>query len=228
MSDISTILKEAVADTINQFQRNPFDFLYESDLEGLLYSILRAKCDEKNLRTTFNNGGTSINPVKTHYRYPSIIAHRQHIDIVVLETDKLDDHMVEKYAQQLYGTANKVHIPWHFPVRCAVEVKYLKVGDPILGKKGKVNNWWSDLKKLWELKKCADKMETKPFLGLGILFVQTEELWDWDKLNKDIQMTKCPDLPDAESGVFGIVVPPVQESGHTCWYFENDGLERNS
>ena len=66
-------LKRAVGDTVSEFMEHPVDFLYESDIQSLLFTKLRHemreiryKSEAKDVELLFKSV-RSINPVKTEY-----------------------------------------------------------------------------------------------------------------------------------------------------------------
>jgi hypothetical protein len=66
-------LKQAISETVSEFMANPVDFLYESDIQSLLFVKLRQemreiryKSEAKEVELLFKSV-RSINPVKTEY-----------------------------------------------------------------------------------------------------------------------------------------------------------------
>ena len=82
-------LKQAISGTVSEFMANPVDFLYESDIQSLLFANLRHemrevryKSEAKDVELLFKSV-RSVNPVKTEYPLtPS--GSKERFDVAVL------------------------------------------------------------------------------------------------------------------------------------------------
>ncbi len=142
------------------FQNNPFNYLYESDLQAYLYSLLDKGID-KTVKLKGEGKGlldghefeTSI--VKTEY--PS----KMRFDIALI-----DDHEAPDFKSVV---RSKYHneIFWVLPVKTAIEIKYRQLGERLLDK---INEAYADIDKII---KYMDETEKKEDIkGFSLYFVQ--------------------------------------------------------
>lgn len=143
-------LQSAVGETVLRFVAKPVDFLYESDIQSLLFAILRHemrdvryKSKAKDVEVFFKS--TDINPVKTEYPV-NLEGNRGRFDIAVLSSDHDPNFRI-----------------WWQPCRIAVEITLWQPDGTGAGP-------WDDVKKLqtyWQ----ASQARGLPFTGIAMLFV---------------------------------------------------------
>ena len=109
-SDIQNVFS-TLAGFVKQFQANPYVFLYESDLQGILFSkLLEGDSALLDLQTSdafrrqFNNDRTKITTSVWKTEYPSGIRY----DIAAIDRERCGS---DRY-------------PWNQPVSIAMEIKY--------------------------------------------------------------------------------------------------------
>ncbi|HUX28131.1 MAG TPA: hypothetical protein VMV39_05055 [Terracidiphilus sp.] len=166
-------LRCATRKTIAEFSASPMDFLYESDIQSLMFAKLR---DEMlYVRYKFETKDFEervgfipiINPVKSEY--PS----DRRFDIAVL-SEKPDP---------------TCHL-WLQPCRIAIEIKFWQVGSG-----GHPRRDVDELQLYWQ----ASKINGRPFTGIAMLFVQPaaeQRLEDCKKLGDIICNGSNPQFPD--------------------------------
>lgn len=162
--DTIAFFHKGISSAILRFQKNPFDFLYERDLQGLLFSSL---LDAFSGHVIEMNGGyhsvgaygdvCTIQTVPIKCEYPG----NEKFDVALLDHEALRvfDHRIAREE----GWKNDVF--WNQPVRAAVEIKYCQLNDNLRHRRDGVN---SDIEKL---RKYSQSRE-RPFLGISILFIQ--------------------------------------------------------
>jgi len=142
---------QSVTEVITEFSNNPADFLYEADLQCLLYTSLRRRFSPypippqaKELEKLFGYRPL-LNPVKSEFPY-NVDGLSAKFDVAIL------DHQQDPLRRI-----------WWQPCRFGIE---LKLWQP----DGTGNNIFSDLKKLKAYGEIA-KSRGKEFSGLALLFV---------------------------------------------------------
>lgn len=144
-------LEQAVSETVSEFRAHPVDFLYESDIQSLLFAKLRHemrevryKSEAKDVERLFKSV-PSINPVKTEYS-PNLGESRARFDVAVLS--------------ERQDPALKV---WNQFCRIAIELKLWQPdGTGALPK--------DDVEKLRSYRQaCNDN--GRPFTGIAMVFV---------------------------------------------------------
>lgn len=174
-SSVGDKVNEGINRVVMHFGTHPFDFLYESDIQGALYSALhdqfedlRFVPDKKLFRSRLHidrlEGG--VNPVKTEY--PGGIR----FDVAIIDTScPASDEGI-----------------WALPCRVGFEIKYWQVD----GTGGQVTG---DIRKLMHYQEQREK-QNLPFLGISLLFLQpgTQEHWllDYEILSSDLADLAIP------------------------------------
>lgn len=150
--EIYQALVESIGETVEAFQKQPYRYLYESDLQADLFANSR-----KYLPHTINIKGTG----QPSDSYDISIVHTEYasrIDLVCL--DPVASQFVEPKAHKGIDT-----YIYGLPVLVGVEIKYKKLGD-----KFGIEGCFSDLEKLDSLKK---KKQCQIAIVLG--FIQNEK-----------------------------------------------------
>ncbi|UCE24796.1 MAG: hypothetical protein JSU74_01735 [Candidatus Zixiibacteriota bacterium] len=164
-----------------EFQRSPFDFLYESDIQGLLYSRLREELKDDvtgmEAGTYYPDHFEKREQVKTSIvktEYPSAVKGLGlpgRFDIAVLN----DEKSYRRVDINIEGLANEIF--WNLPVTIGLEIKLFRPGDKI---SYMFNRFRADIEKLESYSK---KVES-PFFGRALLFVLSymkceEQIKNW-------------------------------------------------
>lgn len=165
--------------TVNEFQKNPFNFLYERDLQAYLYKTLYDKFTTQTIKITggYHNDISGLyddmnqittNPVKCEYPISQIFD----IALIVDESRVRHFDSIEKEKKNW-----KNDTFWDQPVKAAIEIKYFQIGDKLYRKRNEVEK---DIKKL---NSYVDKSREPQFLGISLLFIQSEK-WKSKELKK--------------------------------------------
>jgi hypothetical protein len=196
-------LKSAIVDVVADFQCNPFDFLYEADIQAVMFVRAREKFlpekiemiggyhpierypDDSKIKTT---------PVKCEY--PS----EQRFDIAVIDRER-----VEPYDRARWKERNwKNDRFWSQPLCAAVEIKYMQLGDKL---QDRARGFQKDLQKL------RSYSEKNPgFTGIALLFVQTDKQYS-EALSGS--MKRLEDTEIFRNGIYGAIVRPSNVSWYT-------------
>ena len=107
----------AIGSVVSAFQSNPHDFLYESDIQGVLLAEIRHRTTGTSIKVDRKNG--SGGPYNLGVAY-SEYHHR--IDIACLNVQDAASHGTEPYMG--YDT-----FIYDLPVLIGIEIKYRKMGD---------------------------------------------------------------------------------------------------
>ena len=189
-----------LADFVRQFQRNPFDFLYERDLQAMLFASVFRQLEAYPV-TMYGGvhppaayGGQTFiktNPVKCEYP-----------NFALFDVALIDESSVEHYDSTNWkreGWQNDRF--WNQRIRAAIELKYLQLGDIPTDKAAKFEQ---DLRKLASYR---DRNGDRPFLGIAVVFVQSAYL-DSKVFFVD-QPLAASERP--ETGIFRYVVTPTSD-----------------
>jgi hypothetical protein len=188
-----------------QFQKNPFDFLYESDLHCFLYAELfkRLSNDRTHIQCGYNEPPSYVNRdyiettiVKSEY--PSVVKY----DIALLDGDS----PIHFDAQTSRTEGWKNDPLWIQPLQAIIELKFLQPGDDRADKK---NAFRSDIERLLAYKK--NHRTAKPFLGICILFVS-----DYRVDGSAFVFGHESPFDSIVEGVWGIVVTPSKRMTFTA------------
>ena len=168
-------LHSAIEELVVRFQRNPYDFLYESDLQSMLFSLLERRfADEKIAMTggywpSADYGGREtiyIIPVKSEYPLDGGPGRGQRFDIALI-----DPSTVRNYDPEIWPSAGlKNDAFWTQPVLAAVELKYLQLGED---RRQRRRGCDDDVGKLCRYLSWRGH---NTFLGLSILFIQSQSV----------------------------------------------------
>ena len=148
---------------VKTFKKNPWDFLYESDIQGLLFSKIYSSLEEHTIKIPpeFPEvGGVHFNPVKTEYPYHS------RFDIAILDSqlEKLKAH----YAK-LYPISPERYVAWGMPLQMGIEIKYCVPDYSVFQK---YRDMLSNVYKLEKYRRDSELSEK--FIGLAMLFILSE------------------------------------------------------
>lgn len=194
------VLHEALSKLVKDFQDYPFDYLYEADLQARLYGHLfeELSCARIPMKARAHlgqygtdNAPTTL-PLKCEYPSPSKRTGIQaRFDIALLDSTQVQQFDATKSEGQLNNDWF-----WSYPVRAAVELKYLQLGDTLYNKR---NGAMKDVVKLQEYR---GKQKPGPFLGIAVLFVQPANVKMKDVFGgRAILETEVP-----SEGIFGYIV----------------------
>ena len=190
------LLNASVQDFVCEFQGNVFNFLYERDLQSILFSIAyrHFATERVRMRGGFHRenaygGNNYIDTVPIKCEYPM----SQVFDIGLIDSDA-----VQHYDTALWNQYNwKNDKFWDQPVRAAVELKYYQLGDSI---EDKASAYEADVEKL---KRYYDKRTHNLFLGIALICIQTEQL---DIFPFSVGEPYKQDAAFPQTGVFRYVV----------------------
>lgn len=193
------ILHDALRNAIHEYQQSPFNFLYERDLQALVFAILYQGFSASRIRINGGyhpghyGGNDYIETVPVKSEYPNDWA----FDIAIIDGESVENFDPVKARER--GWLNDPF--WNQPVRAAIEIKYCQLGESV---RRKVASVGVGVAKLLEYR---DKFPGRPFLGIALAFVQS------DALNAKAFCVGQP-LPQQgnppATGVFRHVVSPSQ------------------
>jgi hypothetical protein len=144
-------LKTAMGKTVEEFQHNPEDFLYEENIRSLMYANLRCKLNQRNeykdaRAIQYVKKPVNVSLVQAEYpRYSKLDPPVKRFDLAILAVPDSDSDR------------------WHQPCRVAIEIKLWQPGENNEGP-------WRDINKLrryWE----ASKNAGRTFTGIAMLFI---------------------------------------------------------
>lgn len=150
-----------------EYQKNPFNFLYEKDLQSLLFSNLYSLLSGDSIEI---NGGyfsanypgpilkIKTNPVKSEYPVT------KRFDVAILDPNNVK-HFNQKEASEKGWKSDPF---WDQPVRAAAEIKYYQLGQSLVQKVKGVELDRAKLRKYFA--------QFSHFLGILIVFLQSESL----------------------------------------------------
>lgn len=191
---IETFYK-AIDCLIFEYQKNAFNFLYERDLQSLLfaklYNFLSGDLIEIKggyVSAYYPGPIISIKTIPVKSEYPVT----QRFDVAILDSNNIK-HFDQKEASEKGWKSDPF---WCQPVRAAAEIKYYQLGQPLVQKVKGVEN---DLNKLREY-----SVKYPRFLGILIIFLQCESL------DQDAFLSGQTEWRDEnpEVGIFKYVVTP--------------------
>ncbi len=198
------ILKNSIAELVEDFRSNPFDYLYEADLQAALFSIARAKFKSKEMAIWMEGGyhasglfpdkyAVGTTPVKCEY--PS----GKRFDIAIIDPKRVEPF--ESTRARTEGWKNERF--WAQPLCAAVEIKYLQLGD-------RLNHRAAGLKS--DLAKLKGYQFADPgFCGIAMLFVQASAQYSEKPCDG---MEKIKDISAVSEGFYVAVIGPTEMS----WY----------
>jgi hypothetical protein len=157
------IVREELEKFIRKYQKNPFDFLTEYDLQSYLYSKIFDHFEKEKIELEIETTGIKepiknfkkdgslkikVNPVKTEYP----VDYR--FDIAIIDNNELQP---------------KASAYWHQKLKIAIEIKYHRCSFNRIPSETK--KFKADIEKL---KNYQTDEEPKNFRGLSILFIQND------------------------------------------------------
>ncbi len=155
-------VNEALEELISNYQQNPLDFFFESDLQAFLFMKLRGSIDKKIALSSgvfrpemFEPGKIETSLVHTEYpSNPSDPNQPQQFDVAVIEPELTQNGF-----------------SWNLLVRVAIELKHVRIDwKPVRGFQGLSN----DLTKLNNYTSYYEKGKgSSKFTGIGVLFIQS-------------------------------------------------------
>lgn len=200
--DYLETLKSSIIDVIEDFRGNPFDFLYEADIQAALFAKTRERFFTERVEMKggyrapefYPEGGVvKTTPVKCEY--PS----GQRFDIAVIDHGRAEHYERARWQENSWKNDRF----WGQPLRAAVEIKYMQLGDrPNHRREG----FQADIKKLRDYRNADSQ-----FTGIALLFVQSDlqfsELFCQD-------MTKLEGISEVRNGIYAAVIGPSKASWH--------------
>lgn len=146
------LLQKGINETVKQYLAQPFDFLYESDIQSLLFCSLRKefqhKCfvpQAKDVNTLFCQSTVRpINPIKSEFPM-NLDSSFQRFDIAILDESQDESHRI-----------------WWQPSRVAIEIKLWQPD-------GTGGSPRDDVRKLRNYQ-AERNLLGKPFTGISMLF----------------------------------------------------------
>jgi hypothetical protein len=192
------ILFRGIEQLIAQYQDNPFDFLYESDIQGYLFSVLfrdykkEPPIEMLGMHWPANCYGKSplIATVPVKCEYPT----DTRFDIALIDPRKIKEYTKEQAEKNGW----KSDLFWNQPVRVAIEIKYAQLGFTKELARSKVK------KDIAKLRNYLDERTSGDFLGLSLLFIQSFQM-DLNLDDTSDYMELYDQLP-AETGIYAYVV----------------------
>ena len=186
-----------IREFVKRYQQNPFDFLYEADIRALLAAELWHRFSEVPLSLRGGYwypaiGGTigAISTVPIKCEYPG-----ERFDIALI--DRTSPRHFDAAQARLEGWRSDTF--WNQPVRAAIEIKCCQVTDDARRRRQDLD---TDVRKLANY---LDKRGDKPFLGLAMIFVQSDSF-------DTTSFVSSPPSDEAHSrpaiGIFRCVVTP--------------------
>jgi len=157
------IAEEELKRFIKKYQKNPFDFLTEYDLQSYLYTKIFDHFEQEQIEIEIITTGINepiknfkkdgdlkikVNPVKTEY--PA----GYRFDIAIIDKDNLEP---------------KSYAYWHQKLKVAIEIKYHRCSFSRIP--AEVKKFKLDIVKLKEYQRQEDPSN---FKGLSILFIQND------------------------------------------------------
>jgi hypothetical protein len=163
------LFQRGIVDFVTEFQSNPFNFLYERDLQSFLFSATYRHFIEERIlmrggyhRLEAYGGKDYIDTIPIKCEYPR----SQIFDVALINKNEIEHYDPEICAQ----TGWKNDRFWNQPVRVAIEIKYLQLGDSL---STKAASFQKDIVKLTNYHK---ENPTLPFLGIALICVQSDSL----------------------------------------------------
>lgn len=198
--DYIAALHRSITKLVRRFQCNPFDFLYERDLQATLFALLVEEFGDEKI--TMQGGfwkaveygeSSTIRTIPVRCEYPS--STRFDISIIDPETVRAYD----KARWQTEGLKNDAF--WNQPVLAAVELKYCQIGDRPGLRKAECT---VDTEKL---RRYLEERGERTFCGISVLFIQSVSV-----APEFLEGTKLDEPP--QSGLARYVI-----SRHDWWRF---------
>lgn len=194
--DYREVIKASIVRLVEDFQSNPFDYLYEADIQAMLFA--KAREEFKSERVSMEGGyhspsifqgryEISTTPVKCEY--PS----SERFDIAVIDPRRVESYDRERWLAQ--GWKNDRF--WGQPLCAAVEIKYMQLGDRLNPCVAGLN---TDLKKL-----ASYQVDDPEFCGIAMLFVQAQAPYSEDPC---ASLERIDGIAAVGSGIYAAIVGP--------------------
>jgi hypothetical protein len=167
LNDIA-ILQSCIDSLVKEFQLNPFNFLYEIDLQAFLFSIAFDKFESIRIRGGYwsdkyedyndrdYNYDKTIETKPVKCEYPTT----KRFDIALIDSKKKSDYDKNETLKKHW----KNEPFWNQPLKAAIELKYIQLGD-----NSKINAIKKDINKL---KKYRNERDS--FTGIVLIFFQSK------------------------------------------------------
>ncbi|MGL5490466.1 MAG: hypothetical protein ACRDC6_30065, partial [Shewanella sp.] len=129
-NEIREVVEKSIIELFDSFQAAPYSYLYESDIQSMLYSEIKRK-----LPQLISVSGTG----HPHEKYNISVVHTEYfkkIDIACIDVERYFDHPARIHK------GNDIHL-YDLPILQGIEIKYRKLGD-----KFGINACLSDMEKL--------------------------------------------------------------------------------
>ena len=150
---------------IKLFQENPYDFLYEAEIQAILYAQMKATLagDDVRLPVVYHRDTIGKDFVQTgivRAEYPFAPAR---FDIAIIHPDSK--------IQKREGNGFKNDAFWSQDLLGAIEIKYCQLGERLTYK---ISNLTADMNKLRDYKNPEN--QNRFHFGLALLFIQQDHL----------------------------------------------------
>ena len=158
-------IKISIDRLVKDFQSNPFDYLYEADIQAALFAMAREEYGSVKVemsggyhRKTLGKESYVVTTTPVKCEYPS----GNRFDIAVIDPERLQSYDPSKGVD--LGWKNDSF--WGQPLCAAVEIKYMQLGDRF---DRRADGFLADIAKL-----KSYVLADQRFCGIALLFVQTE------------------------------------------------------
>lgn len=195
-------LKESVIELISDFQLNPFDYLYERDIQAALFSKAYSNSQHERISMIGKYHSAEHYPadqvVKTipvKCEYPGT----QKFDLAVIDANVIESY--DRVNGEKHGWKNDRF--WEQPVCTVIELKFMQLGDR---QSHRISGFQNDIKKLVQYESSNHQ-----FLGISMQFVQSYALHPEISMEN---MRALKGIDEVDSGIYGAVVSPSKVS----WY----------
>jgi hypothetical protein len=192
------LFHKGIAECLAEYQRAPFNFLFERDLQAILFSSCYRALAGERIRmeggyhpVAAYGGQSGIDTIPVKCEYPN----SRVFDVALIDGSRLESYDQEVRRQRAWKNDRF----WNQHVRAAVEVKYYQLGDIL---RVKAAGFEKDVKKLMTY---AEESPASPFLGIALLFVQSNTL-ECAKFGVGRPLDSSDSPPEA--GIFRYVVTP--------------------
>ena len=164
-----TMLHKAIADFILEYQSNPFNFLFERDLQSLLFATAYKRFTKVKIRMRGGYHGLEAYGGKDYIE--TIPIKCEYPTSRIFDIAMIDAELVEGYDPAVWQRHNwKNDRFWDQRVRAAIELKYLQLGDANSRKAVDVS---IDVNKLTDYRKESPR---RRFLGISLTCIQSAKL----------------------------------------------------
>jgi hypothetical protein len=204
-------VNKALGELISNFQQNPLDLLYESDLQAFLFMKLRGSIDKV---ITLSSGVLPPETFKVPGRIETSLVHTEYpaqnpgwFDVAVIDPELTQS--TAEYQLEYAGFVLQNESVWGQRVRVAVELKQVRIGFPLIGG---FQGLSADLTKLQRYTSYYEKGNGSPgFTGIGVLFIQScaPDIRTQIKSQRILSIEQTDKANYAVVGISGYVVTPT-------------------